>query len=476
MGSAGLIRPGSLSWRPGHHVTPGATPEVDSRPSRLSAREIVRALVCLCLGALLVLVLAANVPRLWGWHPVVVTSGSMMPLIHPGDVVVERPNPKTVAKDDVVTYRQAGTKRLITHRVVDRDPTGDYTIKGDANTQADPQPVPPGRVVGQVRMLVPLVGWPSVEFHRHPAPAVAATAIAGIALISLRRRRNEPRHRRRRGHRASRPGWASVTPVLVLGLTGCLFAGIAVMQNTGAVLTASRTNSTNSVSSRGNFAFPNQVIADGPISYWPLDETSGTTGNDIVGSNTFTYHAGVTLGAAGSIAHDSDKGVHVSSTAGYATTANNPSTLNLTGSFSVMVWERATSWPETTNGRLLSKYDGTNLNYLIAWDSAGTSMRFLLDTVGGSPVRPTAITSMTNDGLWHMVIGTWDGANAKLYIDGVLKNTASATGVTSAKSVTSPVTLAFTTSSAISDEDEAAIWGRTLSASEISTLYSAGTT
>ena len=37
------------------------------------------------------------------------------------------------------------------------------------------------------------------------------------------------------------------------------------------------------------------IIADGAIAYWPLDEVSGTTANDKVGSKNGTISGGVTL-------------------------------------------------------------------------------------------------------------------------------------------------------------------------------------
>ena len=44
----------------------------------------------------------------------------------------------------------------------------------------------------------------------------------------------------------------------------------------------------------GRRAYADEVIADSPVAYWKLDETSGTTANDAIGSNNGTY-AGATL-------------------------------------------------------------------------------------------------------------------------------------------------------------------------------------
>ena len=43
-------------------------------------------------------------------------------------------------------------------------------------------------------------------------------------------------------------------------------------------------------------AYATQVLADSPVSYWRLGETSGTTASDAAGSNAGSYAGGVTLG------------------------------------------------------------------------------------------------------------------------------------------------------------------------------------
>ena len=49
------------------------------------------------------------------------------------------------------------------------------------------------------------------------------------------------------------------------------------------------------------------MSADGPSSYWRLDETSGTSAADSVGSRTGTYRNGVTLGQTGAMSAAANK-------------------------------------------------------------------------------------------------------------------------------------------------------------------------
>ncbi|WP_440899357.1 signal peptidase I, partial [Actinosynnema sp.] len=103
----------------------------------------------------LTLALCAFTPVLWGWRPVVVTSGSMGPLVRPGDVVLLDPAPdREPLVGDVVVYSRSGAPSVM-HRVVGRDDDGRYRTRGDANPTPDAAPVAPEDVLGRVRGLVP---------------------------------------------------------------------------------------------------------------------------------------------------------------------------------------------------------------------------------------------------------------------------------------------------------------------------------
>ncbi len=115
-----------------------------------------------CLWAL---VWATVVPLALGWRSVVLTSGSMAPVLGAGDVVLASPPPESgdeiLGAGSVIVF-ESGPDRLVTHRVVDHTPGGDYVTKGDANERIDSSPVPAERVVGTARLIVPYVGRPSL--------------------------------------------------------------------------------------------------------------------------------------------------------------------------------------------------------------------------------------------------------------------------------------------------------------------------
>jgi len=95
----------------------------------------------------------------------VVVSNSMnappAPVISTGDVVfVYETPPERIAEDDVITYRSS-PDQLTTHRVVDvREREGGiaFETKGDANEEADREPVSGTRVIGTVEFVLPFLG------------------------------------------------------------------------------------------------------------------------------------------------------------------------------------------------------------------------------------------------------------------------------------------------------------------------------
>lgn len=132
-----------------------------------------------------------------GWHPVVVTGGSMRPGLEPGDVVLIDDVPDDVLPGTVVSYRDPTRPgRLVTHRLHAVGGDGALRTKGDANAVPDSTPVAGEDVVGVGRLLVPLLGRPVIWLQEGDLPTfaawVAATAGAGVlAVAPIRRRRRD---------------------------------------------------------------------------------------------------------------------------------------------------------------------------------------------------------------------------------------------------------------------------------------------
>jgi signal peptidase len=115
------------------------------------------------LVALFTLVLVGFSTGLFGVDPSLIGSGSMVPNLRVGDIVVAREVPiETVRTGDVITFYQDGI--TIVHRVIDiQNDAGKiiFTTKGDANDSADPL-VLEEFYKGKVIFTIPKIGWISI--------------------------------------------------------------------------------------------------------------------------------------------------------------------------------------------------------------------------------------------------------------------------------------------------------------------------
>ena len=154
--------------------------------------RIGRALV---LSAMVGMAVGSVGPSAFGWHPTVVTSGSMSPAIHVGDVVVTSPVPVSE-----VPWLRPGSVVLaadpnhpgspVLHRLVRHNLDGTLTTRGDANPGPDSTPVRPDRVLGVGRFRIPLVGVPVLRARQgDPLPAIAVVVFTATLVVARPRRR-----------------------------------------------------------------------------------------------------------------------------------------------------------------------------------------------------------------------------------------------------------------------------------------------
>ncbi|MBI4939706.1 signal peptidase I [Kineosporia sp. A_224] len=121
-------------------------------------------------------------PLVVGWRPAVVVTGSMLPTIRPGDVVVVDPGATGLHRGEIVLVRDASQPSgRVAHRVVEVKGNGDLVTKGDANPTADRAPRHPADVVGRVRLVVPAAG--RLAMLRH-GPTRGDLAWAGVAVLA----------------------------------------------------------------------------------------------------------------------------------------------------------------------------------------------------------------------------------------------------------------------------------------------------
>lgn len=185
------------------------TAPTTSRPRQAARPGVVRTLLARVLpGVLLIAMIAllgvlVVVPRLLGWAPLTVLSGSMEPTVPTGSQVVIAPaDVDTLEVGDVVTvmpYPDDAT--LVTHRIVERTEGPDgpsFTTQGDANDVVDPWQVTETQIRGEVQYWIPWAGYVATALSGHTKAlgtvviAVSLLGYAGLqAVRALRERRAE---------------------------------------------------------------------------------------------------------------------------------------------------------------------------------------------------------------------------------------------------------------------------------------------
>lgn len=145
--------------------------------------------ILLSLGALLgaACILVFAVSLLFGIRPLVVVSGSMEPTIPVGSVVLSQQVPAGEIEDgSIVTVERPRGLGLVTHRLVKSvQPTPDvyeYTLKGDANTQNDPEPY---KVTTAGKYIWHIVGLGYLAAVLQSSYGIFIAGAAGLALLAL---------------------------------------------------------------------------------------------------------------------------------------------------------------------------------------------------------------------------------------------------------------------------------------------------
>lgn len=151
-------------------------------------------------------------------------------------------------------------------------------------------------------------------------------------------------------------------------------------------------------------------------------------------------------------------------------TIGQPSKLALTGNMSFVAWS---SQDSGTSGfeRVMSRGAASPLIFSLK-DSNGHP--FILVKVSGA-AKSIEGSSVINDGEWHMIAATYDGAKLKLYVDGALDAELVAAGTGQIDTVNDLYFGSNNGSSSLEGRiDTCRIYSRSLSAGEILNDYNAG--
>lgn len=174
------------------------------------------------LAAVLALATITTAAVVIGWSPKIVTSGSMAPLLQPGDIVLAAPAQGLELEPGQVVVFDAPVGQ-VTHRLVTRRPDGAWVTRGDANAGLDLRAVPARDVTGVVRLVVPRLGLPSLWIRNGEgwallvwASLLVTSSWGAVATYPAARRLLRGARTRGRGGRGvatrAAPGWAYPPP------------------------------------------------------------------------------------------------------------------------------------------------------------------------------------------------------------------------------------------------------------------------
>lgn len=121
------------------------------------------------------IIFKVEVVKIFGYSGLVILTGSMEPVYHPGDVIFIHEQ-KDYEVKDVITFHQRGM--VVTHRIVGKDGEN-FTTQGDANNSSD-EPIKLSDIEGKVVGSVGGVGK-VILFLQTPAGIIALL----VVLVSL---------------------------------------------------------------------------------------------------------------------------------------------------------------------------------------------------------------------------------------------------------------------------------------------------
>lgn len=211
------------------------------------------------------------------------------------------------------------------------------------------------------------------------------------------------------------------------------------------------------------------VLADGPVGYWRLGETSGKALDEMSNGGAGVYNGGVTRGVPGALATERDLAAEFDGTDDYVSIPDN-NALDVGDSYTLEAWVRRGAVLGTTQ-RFLHKGAGAP-----SFGFGGNNKLVLIP--GGPGATPLATSTMAiTDQAWHHVVAAKSGASARIYVDGV-DATAPGTNSTSTSNASAlNIGRSANGSGYFSGAiDEVAIYPAPLGRERVETHYRAGTT
>ncbi|RLC33225.1 hypothetical protein DRH14_05240, partial [Candidatus Shapirobacteria bacterium] len=210
------------------------------------------------------------------------------------------------------------------------------------------------------------------------------------------------------------------------------------------------------------------VFGTNTVSLWSLEETSGTTANDVWGNNDGSNINTPTLNVTG-----------VKQKC-YTFTSANSEYIELpyssdfdvgTGDFTLAFWFKTSTSERQTFFHLSSSKTGDAGSLWVRTEPTNSRIRALID--GGSTYEDVVSTSDKIDGNWHHVVFLRDSGTTYLYIDGLEIDSASSSLSISRNGTDKEYIGCLDGTANFMDGqiDEVMFWDRALTSTEIANMY-----
>ncbi|MGH7176842.1 MAG: LamG-like jellyroll fold domain-containing protein [Tepidisphaeraceae bacterium] len=219
-------------------------------------------------------------------------------------------------------------------------------------------------------------------------------------------------------------------------------------------------------SSTVNIADNDADLTTALAAHYKLDENGGSVASDVSGQNNPASVNGGATWVTGKLG----SGIDFNGTTGHLLVPNKL-VLNPTSGISIVAWIKVDSWAGG-NRRILQK--GNTDNQYRFTEETGVLKFHLAGVTNG-----TLTTALPSTGVWHHVAGTYNGSALRIYLDGA--QVAQQSGSGAIATTGDPLYIGTKTSTAVGTDffdgsmDEIRIYGRGLSAQEVSAIFALGT-
>jgi len=262
---------------------------------------------------------------------------------------------------------------------------------------------------------------------------------------------------------------ASIRSTAVTGLSGGAQVSFTVVA-TSAAGTGSPGASGPVTPTGSAYPYASTILADSPAAYWRLGEALGPIATDAKGNGTSgTYSSsGVTFAQAGGIVGDPDPAITMDGSVGIVDLKPFP-VLEPTTGVSVEAWVKPSN--QLSGGIFQSPAQDYSSGYkLLAFN--GHVRMYVAPTLATWAYAESVTVPAT--GKWTHIVGTWDGATIKIYVNGQFETSQPAASIAYG-SPNQDAAVGQTNGSPITGSiDEVAVYGIALSASQVMNHWTSG--